>query len=101
MGLALPASVVCDKCGERAAGGVALTKLRPHPEMYLRLPEGWAVSSRPESEELLVTSCCGPWAWSARLVTSWPSLATRSARQGEGHPSGSEGDHRALAGWDL
>jgi hypothetical protein len=68
MGLALPASVTCDKCGERAAGSVALTKLRPHPEMYLRLPEGWMVSSRPESGELLVTCpSCPP-----TLVTAQP-----------------------------
>jgi len=55
MGLALPASVECDKCGEKATMSVALAKLKPHPEMYLRLPAGWAVSSRPESGELLIT----------------------------------------------
>ena len=68
MGLAFPANVECDKCGEKATAGVALAKLNPHPEMYLRLPEGWAVSSRPESGELLITCpSCPP-----TLVTVLP-----------------------------
>jgi hypothetical protein len=56
MGLDLPASVTCDKCGvQRAAINIVLTKLRPQPEMHLRLPAGWTVSSLAESGELLIT----------------------------------------------
>jgi hypothetical protein len=71
MGLAIPASVECDKCGEKAVIRVALTKLKPHAEMHLKLPEGWAVSSLHESGELFITCPnCPP-----TLVTSRPAPA--------------------------
>jgi hypothetical protein len=69
MGLAIPASVECDKCGEKAVIRVALTKLKPHAEMHLVLPEGWAVSSLPESGELFITCPnCPPTLVTARPV---------------------------------
>ena len=68
MGLAFPASVECDKCGEKAVVRVALTKLKPQPDMHLKLPEGWVVSTLLESGELLITCPdCPP-----TLVTARP-----------------------------
>jgi hypothetical protein len=56
MGLNFTATVTCDKCGvQKAAIKIAITKLKPQVDMHLRLPEGWAVSSLPESGELLIT----------------------------------------------
>ena len=48
MGLACPASVECDKCGEKAVIKVALTKLKPQPDIHLRLPrDDIGMSMRP------------------------------------------------------
>lgn len=55
MGLDFSAGVACDKCGKKAVIRVALTKLRPQPEMHLRLPEGWTVSSLLDSGDLHIT----------------------------------------------
>ncbi len=78
MGLDLAASGTCDKCGKKAAIEIALTKLKPHPDMHVRLPEGWAVSSRPESGELLITCpACPP-----SLVTVPPLSAEESLAMG-------------------
>jgi hypothetical protein len=55
MGLDFAATGSCDKYGGRAVIRLAVTKLKPHAETHLRLPEGWSVSSLPESGELLIT----------------------------------------------
>jgi hypothetical protein len=78
MGLDLVATGTCDKCGKKATIEIALTKLKPHAEMHLRLPEGWSVSSRPESGELLITCpTCPP-----TLVTVPPLSAEESLAMG-------------------
>jgi len=56
MGLNFPASVVCDKCGvKKTAIRMVVDKLKPQLEMHVKLPEGWHVSSMPESGDLLIT----------------------------------------------
>jgi hypothetical protein len=56
MGLEYIASVLCDKCGiTKTTAKVVVTMLKPRPEMHLKLPEAWVISSKPESGELLIT----------------------------------------------
>jgi hypothetical protein len=73
MGLDFPVTVVCDKCGAQTTTiRVAITKLKPQAEMHVRLPDGWAASSLPESGELLITCpSCPP-----TLVTVPPVATT-------------------------
>ena len=54
--LNFPASVVCDRCGvAKTTVKIEVSKLKPQPEMHLKLPAGWVVSSRPDSMDLLIT----------------------------------------------
>lgn len=56
MGLNFPATVTCDKCGVRKTSvKLEITELKPHVAMHLKMPDGWIVSSKPESGELLIT----------------------------------------------
>lgn len=74
MPLDYPATAVCDRCGRKTSARVVVTRLKPHPEMHLKLPNGWGVSSMPESEELLITCfSCPP------VLVSIPPIAVTDA----------------------
>ncbi|HEY1696086.1 MAG TPA: hypothetical protein VGG39_28160 [Polyangiaceae bacterium] len=55
MPLDFAADAACDICGARASLRMAVTKLRPQPEMHLALPQGWAVASLEDSGDLHIT----------------------------------------------
>ena len=79
MGLDFAATGTCDKCGARAVVKVALTKLRPHPEMFLRLPEGWRAESVEPSDRRMRN---GEWLTcrAASSASAW-RRTSRSARR--------------------
>lgn len=75
MGLSFPATCACDRCGKRSAVRLEVTGLKPQPAMHLQLPDGWAVSSKPESGELLITCPACP----AVLVSIPPPVVVTEA----------------------
>jgi hypothetical protein len=61
MPLEFPATATCEKCSRKTIFKIVVTKLHPHTDMHLRMPGGWAASSKPESGELLITCpTCSP-----------------------------------------
>ena len=55
MPLAFAADAACDHCGARASMQMAVTKLRPQPEMHLVLPQGWQITTLEHSGDLHIT----------------------------------------------
>lgn len=84
MGLYFPAHVACDYCHETDAAALVLTRLQPAVAMYMKLPEGWTSSTKPESGELHIL--CPKCRRTGSLVTGPPVRAPTPSEVGTMRP---------------
>ena len=74
MGLEFPVSATCDKCSRKTVFKMTIAKLQPNAAMYVKMPNGWTVSSKPESGDVLITCpSCAP------VLVSIPPVAIDEA----------------------